>query len=75
MSVASQDTAVNSGRFARAFIYVVLLVFALFYLLPLFVMLTNSFKPLDEITGGETGAIRGAKGQARCGQSPSAGLC
>lgn len=57
MSVASQDTAVNSGRFARAFIYVVLLVFALFYLLPLFVMLTNSFKPLDEITGGNMLAL------------------
>jgi glucose/mannose transport system permease protein len=34
------------------FIYLVLLLFALFYLLPLYVMAVNSVKPLDEITGG-----------------------
>jgi glucose/mannose transport system permease protein len=57
MSNVSQDTAVKYGRFTRAFIYVVLLIFALFYMLPLFVMLTNSFKPLDEITGGNMLAL------------------
>ena len=35
----------------RAFIYPLLLLFALFYLLPLYVMLVNSLKPLDEIHG------------------------
>lgn len=53
MSVASQDTAVKSGGIAKVFIYLVLVLFALFYLLPLYVMLTNSLKPLSEITGGD----------------------
>lgn len=57
MSVASQDTAVNTGRIARTFIYLVLLLFALFYLLPFFVMVVNSLKPLDEITGGNMMAL------------------
>ncbi len=52
MSVASQDTGIRTGRVARTFIYLVLLLFALFYLLPLYVMLVNSVKPLSEITGG-----------------------
>ncbi|WP_415402941.1 carbohydrate ABC transporter permease [Tateyamaria sp. SN3-11] len=52
MSVASQDTAIRTGRVMRTLIYLVLLLFALFYMLPLYVMLVNSVKPLDEITGG-----------------------
>ncbi|MEL7150812.1 MAG: carbohydrate ABC transporter permease [Pseudomonadota bacterium] len=52
MSVASQDSGIRQGRVARTFIYLVLLLFALFYLLPLYVMLVNSVKPLSEITGG-----------------------
>ena len=52
MSVATQDTAIRTGRVVRTFIYLVLLLFALFYTLPLYVMVVNSFKPLDEITGG-----------------------
>ncbi|ETA50116.1 carbohydrate ABC transporter permease [Ponticoccus alexandrii] len=52
MAVAEQDTAVRTGRITRTFIYLLLLLFALFYLLPFFVMLSNSLKPLDEITGG-----------------------
>ncbi|MDB5622587.1 MAG: carbohydrate transporter permease [Devosia sp.] len=52
MSVASQDTAVKTGGIAKVFIYLILILFALFYLLPLYVMLTNSLKPLSEITGG-----------------------
>jgi glucose/mannose transport system permease protein len=57
MSAATQDTAVSSGRIARVFIYLVLILFALFYLLPLFVMLINSVKPLDEITSGNMMAL------------------
>lgn len=53
MSVASQDTAVKTSKIAQVFIYLILLLFALFYLLPLYVMLTNSLKPLSEITGGD----------------------
>ncbi|MBV7397162.1 carbohydrate ABC transporter permease [Mameliella sediminis] len=52
MSAATQDTAVRTGRITRTFIYLLLLLFALFYLLPFFVMLANSLKPLSEITGG-----------------------
>lgn len=52
MSVASQDTTIRTGRIARTFIYLVLTLFALFYLLPLYVMAVNSVKPLSEITGG-----------------------
>ncbi|SPH18767.1 L-arabinose transport system permease protein AraQ [Defluviimonas aquaemixtae] len=57
MSVATQDTAIRTGRVTRTFIYVVLIVFALFYLMPLFVMLSNSLKPLPEITGGNMMAL------------------
>ena len=57
MSVATQDTAVNTGRIARTFIYLVLLLAALFYLLPLYVMAVNSVKPLAEVTGGNMLAL------------------
>ncbi len=52
MSAASKDTALRTGVIARALIYAILLVFAVFYLLPLFVMLVNSVKPLEEIRQG-----------------------
>jgi glucose/mannose transport system permease protein len=57
MSTVSQGTAVSTGRFTRVLIHVTLLVFALFYLLPLVVMLINSVKPLGEITGGNMMAL------------------
>ena len=57
MPVATQDTAIRTGRVARTFIYLLLLLFALFYLLPLFIMLVNSLKPLGEITGGNMMAL------------------
>ncbi len=37
---------------SRVIIYTVLLIFALYYLIPLYVMTVNSFKPLIEITNG-----------------------
>ncbi|MEM1428261.1 MAG: carbohydrate ABC transporter permease [Pseudomonadota bacterium] len=52
MAAASQDTAIRTGRVTRTLIYLVLILFALFYMLPLYVMLVNSVKPLSEITGG-----------------------
>ncbi|RYD17309.1 MAG: carbohydrate ABC transporter permease, partial [Verrucomicrobiaceae bacterium] len=57
MSAVTQDTAVSTGRFTRALIYLILLLFALFYLLPLYVMGVNSLKPLAEITGGNMMAL------------------
>jgi glucose/mannose transport system permease protein len=57
MSGVTQDTAVSTGKVTRTFIYLVLLLFALFYLLPFFIMLVNSLKPLAEITGGNMMAL------------------
>ena len=57
MSAVTQDTAVSTGRVTRALIYLVLVLFALFYLLPLYVMGINSVKPLEEITGGNMMAL------------------
>ncbi|MGU3399208.1 carbohydrate ABC transporter permease [Brucellaceae bacterium D45D] len=52
MSVHTQENAVSSGKLTRALIYTALLFFAFYYLLPLYVMLVNSFKPLEEIRQG-----------------------
>ena len=57
MAQASTDTAIRTGRVTRTFIYLVLLLFALFYLLPFFIMVINSVKPLSEITGGNMMAL------------------
>ena len=57
MAALTQDTAVSTGRFTRTLIYLVLVLFALFYLLPLYVMVVNSVKPLSEITGGNMMAL------------------
>ncbi|MFK7764345.1 MAG: carbohydrate ABC transporter permease [Roseobacter sp.] len=52
MAVATQDNAIRTGRVTRTLIYLVLVLSALFYLLPLYIMVVNSLKPLSEITGG-----------------------
>ena len=57
MAAVDQDTAVRTGRLTRIFIYTILLVFMAFYLMPLFVMIANSLKPLPEITGGNMMAL------------------
>ncbi|MBI1172507.1 ABC transporter permease subunit [bacterium] len=57
MSAVTQDTAVSTGRIARVFFYLILVLFALFYMLPLYVMAVNSLKPLSEITGGNMMAL------------------
>ncbi len=51
-STAASEQVIRTGRTARAAIYLVLVLFCLYYLLPLYVMLTNSFKPLSEIQAG-----------------------
>ncbi|MGK0462731.1 MAG: glucose/mannose transport system permease protein [Candidatus Azotimanducaceae bacterium] len=56
------DRSLSSGskfgaRAGRAFLYLVLILFAVYYLLPLYVMLVNSFKPLDEIRRGDMMAL------------------
>jgi glucose/mannose transport system permease protein len=53
MAHATQETAVRTNILVRALIYSILIVFAVYYLLPLYVMLVNSVKPLDEIRQGD----------------------
>ena len=57
MAVASPHSPVRTARITRVFIYLFLLLFALFYLLPFGIMLINSVKPLSEITGGNMIAL------------------
>ncbi len=57
MSVASTENAISTGRITRAFIYLVLILFVTFYLLPFGIMVINSVKPLSEITGGNMMAL------------------
>ena len=51
-STAAQAQVIRTGRGARVGIYFVLVLFCLYYLLPLYVMVVNSLKPLSEITTG-----------------------
>jgi glucose/mannose transport system permease protein len=52
MSAPSPDNAASINRLARGLIYVALILFAIYYLLPLYVMVVNSVKELDEIRTG-----------------------
>ena len=53
----SSAAAPGTNRVARFFVYAVLLLACLYYLLPLFVMLSTSLKDLDEIRGGNLLAL------------------
>ena len=57
MSAASDSISAGSARTARIVIYTLLVVLAAVYLLPLYVMLTTSFKSLAEIRGGDMLAL------------------
>jgi glucose/mannose transport system permease protein len=59
MSGSAPDTAVRTGPFIRALIYTLLILFAVYYMLPLYVMLVNSVKPLEEIRQGNMLALPG----------------
>ena len=61
-SVANESARGSSHRLAgvgpgRVALYAVLLVMAVVFLLPVYVMLVNSLKPLDEIRGGNLMAL------------------
>ena len=80
MAASSTDSAIRTGRMTRSFLYLVLLLFALFYLLPFGIMVLNSLKPLSEITGGNMMALphvwtldawRNAWSQAQIGVEPT----
>jgi glucose/mannose transport system permease protein len=57
MSAPATDTAMKTTSWTRILIYAVLILFVLYYLLPLYVMLVNSVKPLDEIREGDMLAL------------------
>jgi glucose/mannose transport system permease protein len=52
MSSSQSQQAVKMGFATRLFVYGVLLIVAIFYLLPLYIMVVNSLKPLAEIQQG-----------------------
>ncbi|MEP9374204.1 carbohydrate ABC transporter permease [Mesorhizobium sp. KR1-2] len=57
MSQPSSDNATQVNRLTRGLIYIVLVLFAIYYLLPLYVMIVNSVKPLSEIREGNMLAL------------------
>ncbi len=57
MAELTQYDSAPGDRFWRVALYTTLIVFAVFYLLPLFVMLVTSFKSLDEIRQGNMLAL------------------
>ena len=52
MSSSQSQQAVKMSLVARLFVYGILMIFAIFYLLPLYIMIVNSLKPLAEIQQG-----------------------
>jgi glucose/mannose transport system permease protein len=52
MSAQNPDNVISHNKLTRALIYSALILFAIYYLLPLYVMLVNSLKPLEEIRQG-----------------------
>ena len=57
MSAAQETVSAGSARTARYVIYACLIILALLYLLPLYVMITTSLKSLDEIRAGDMLAL------------------
>ena len=53
------ERASRGLAFERVLLYAVLLFLALLFLLPVYVMVVNSFKPLDEIRGGDLMSLPG----------------
>ena len=54
---ATDQNAASDRRVLRFLIYLILILFTLYYLLPLYIMLANSFKSLDEIRRGNMLAL------------------
>ena len=57
MSAPVIQSAVRTSKPIRTAIYIVLIIFAVFYMLPLYIMLVNSVKPLAEIQQGNMLAL------------------
>ncbi len=80
MAAPQIENTVRTGHIAKVGIYLFLLLFALYYLLPFFIMLANSLKPLSEITSGNMVALpiewtlapwRSAWSEAQIGVQPT----
>ena len=80
MAAPQIENTVRTGHVAKVAIYLFLLLFALYYLLPFFIMLANSLKPLSEITSGNMVALpiewtlapwRSAWSEAQIGVQPT----
>jgi len=56
-ALPSAASASRNRLFSRIFIYGLLVIFAIIYLMPLFVMLVTSFKTMDEIQNGNMLAL------------------
>jgi glucose/mannose transport system permease protein len=57
VAASVETTVVGTARFWRVLIYTTLIVFAVMYLLPLWVMVVTSFKTLDEVHEGRMLAL------------------
>ncbi|MFU0503709.1 carbohydrate ABC transporter permease [Pseudaminobacter sp. NGMCC 1.201702] len=57
MGRPSPENVTQVNRLSRGLIYLVLILFAIYYLLPLYVMIVNSVKPLAEIREGNMLAL------------------
>jgi glucose/mannose transport system permease protein len=57
MSARTAEGEIGASPVVRALLYAALILFAVYYLLPLFVMAVNSVKPLDEIRQGRMLAL------------------
>jgi glucose/mannose transport system permease protein len=57
MSARTAEGEIGASPVVRALLYAALMLFAVYYLLPLFVMAVNSVKPLDEIRQGRMLAL------------------
>ena len=55
--MSSNHSPIQRFSASRLLIYAALIIFAVYYLLPLYVMLVNSFKPLEEIRRGDMLAL------------------
>ncbi len=57
MAEFQRSQSAGSYLFGRIVVYTLLILFALYYLMPLFVMITTSLKSLDDIRGGNLLAL------------------
>ena len=72
MAERERSQTAGSHAVGRVLVYSLLVLFALYYLMPLFVMLTTSLKTLDEIRAGNLLSLPRAASPSRPGPRPGA---